>query len=74
VQNGETITVLVDPHQTDFAEIPGSPYYTSLQWVLSLVIAVVFAALTVAASRRAAIMVVRHRRVSTGPLHLVSSN
>jgi hypothetical protein len=74
VQNGETITVLVDPHQTDYAEIPGSPYYTSLQWLLGLVIGIIFAALTVATSRRAAIMVLRHRRVSASPLHLVKSN
>jgi hypothetical protein len=38
---GATVTVVVDPQNPGYAELPGSPYTSSRQWVIPLVIGLV---------------------------------
>jgi hypothetical protein len=64
VTQGSTFTVLVDPRQPSYAEIPGSPYGTTTGWVMSLLFAVVFGIVAGLISRHAILMILRHRRVS----------
>jgi hypothetical protein len=40
---GEQVTVLVDPQQVAYAELPGSPFTRSSDWIGGLVAAIVFA-------------------------------
>jgi hypothetical protein len=46
LENGETITVLVDPKQLDYAELPGSRFESSWLWIVLVVLAIVCAVLT----------------------------
>jgi hypothetical protein len=71
LQSGDTFTVLVDPRQPDYAEIPGAPFYTTGSWIEGLLFAVAFGCVAVFMSRRAIIMALRHRRVAHGRLHAV---
>jgi hypothetical protein len=64
VQQGGTLTVLLDPKQPGYAEIPGSPYDTTASWIKGVLITIVFGIITVFVSRKAVIMLLRHRRVS----------
>jgi hypothetical protein len=66
VQQGDTLTVLVDPQQPSYAEIPGAPYTTTSKWVGSMVITIVFGIVAIFMSRAAVLMVLRHRRLSRG--------
>jgi hypothetical protein len=66
VQQGDTLTVLVDPRQPSYAEIPGAPYTTTSKWVGSMVVTIVFGIVAVFMSRTAVLMLLRHRRVSRG--------
>jgi hypothetical protein len=73
VQSGDTITVLVDPRQPGYAEIPGSPYYTASGWIIGLIVTIILAAITAYLFRLAIVMGLRHRRVSHGRLHAVGA-
>jgi uncharacterized protein DUF3592 len=73
VQPGNTLTVLVDPKQPSYAEIPGAPYDSTSSWILSLLFTIVFGAITVVICRHAVVMQLRHRRVSRGRLHSVDT-
>lgn len=42
---GDAVTVLVDPQQLGYAELPGHPNTTAAQWALGFALAVVFALL-----------------------------
>jgi hypothetical protein len=42
--SGQRITVLVDPRQPGYAELPGVPFKTTVSWVLELAVALVFLA------------------------------
>ncbi|HXL94849.1 MAG TPA: DUF3592 domain-containing protein [Streptosporangiaceae bacterium] len=64
VTQGSTLTVLVDPRQPSYAEIPGSPYDTTSGWIVSLLFTIVFGIVAGLISRRAVLMILRHRRVS----------
>jgi uncharacterized protein DUF3592 len=64
VQPGQTITVLVDPRQTDYAEIPGAPFSTTSDWVVSLLFTIIFGIMAILITRKAVLMLLRHRRVS----------
>ena len=50
---GDEITVLVDPRQPGYSELPGSPSTTTENWVVALVLAVVVLAFAVFVTRRA---------------------
>jgi hypothetical protein len=73
VQPGDTLTVLVDPKQPSYAEIPGQPYHTTSQWIEFMLFTIVFGLVTAALCRRAVLMLRRHRRVSRGPLSAVAA-
>jgi hypothetical protein len=64
ITQGSTFTVLIDPRQPSYAEIPGSPYDTTTGWVLSLLFTIVFGIAVALISRQAVLMLLRHRRVS----------
>jgi hypothetical protein len=64
ITQGSTFTVLVDPRQPSYAEIPGSPYDTTTGWIVSLLFTIVFGILAGLAARHAVLMILRHRRVS----------
>jgi hypothetical protein len=59
---GDTISVLVDPQQTDYAELPGIPVESSWWFAAPLTLAVVFLALAVLITAEE----IRHRRRSAG--------
>lgn len=40
--SGDSVTVLVDPQQPGYAELPGHPNTTAVQWALGFVLAVLF--------------------------------
>jgi hypothetical protein len=71
VQSGDTLTVLVDPKQPSYAEIPGAPYYTTRSWIEALLFTIVIGGVSVFVWCRAGLMLLRHRRVSRGQLHAV---
>jgi hypothetical protein len=73
VQPGDTLTVLVDPRQPSYAEMPGAPYYTTGSWIEALLFTIVAGCVTVFVSYRAVLMLLRHRRVSRGQLHAVGA-
>jgi hypothetical protein len=64
---GDSATVLVDPQQLGYAELPGHPNTTAGQWALGFALAVVFALLAVwdARSLRRAIAMRRRLRAQT---------
>jgi hypothetical protein len=64
IMQGSTFTVLVDPRQPSYAEIPGAPYDTTSGWILSLLFTIVIGIVAGLVSRRAVLMILRHRRVS----------
>jgi hypothetical protein len=55
---GDTIRVLVDPQQADYAELPGIPVESSWWFAAPLTLAVVFLALAVLITAEE----IRHRR------------
>lgn len=59
--SGEPVTVLVDPKQPDYAELPGHAYTTAVQWILGFVLALVIALLAFA-DWRALVRVLAQRR------------
>lgn len=59
--SGESVIVLVDPKQPGYAELPGSRFVTSWEWIILLVLAVLFAGLTVL-DARALRTLLAHRR------------
>lgn len=58
---GDTVTVLVDPHELGYAELPGSPYVTQTQWIVLAAVAVLLIVLALL-SAIGLISVLRHRR------------
>jgi hypothetical protein len=63
--SGERVDVLVDPKQPGYAELPGSAFKSSWEWVVLVVIAVLFAGLAVldaVALRK----LLAHRRAARG--------
>jgi hypothetical protein len=58
---GDTVTVLVDPHELGYAELPGSPYVTTTQWIVLGAVAVLLIVLALL-SAIGLISVLRHRR------------
>jgi len=74
IMEGSTFTVLVDPRQPSYAEIPGSPYDTTSDWIAGLLVTIVVGILAGLVSRRAVLMILRHRRVSKPQFHLVGGN
>jgi hypothetical protein len=58
---GDTVTVLVDPHDLGYAELPGSPYVTTTQWIVLGAVAVLLIVLALL-SAIGLISVLRHRR------------
>jgi len=66
VQQGDTVTVLIDPRQPAYAEIPGAPFTTTSGWVMSLIITIVFGLVSILVTRVAVVMILRHRRGSLG--------
>jgi hypothetical protein len=73
VQAGDTLTVLLDPKQPDYAEIPGSPYYTTFSWVKGLLLTIATGIAAIVVSRKAVIMLLRHRRISLSGLRATGS-
>jgi len=73
VQSGDTLTVLVDPKQPSYAEMPGAPYYTTRSWIEALLFTIVIGGVSVFVWCRAGLMLLRHRRVSRGQLHVVGA-
>jgi hypothetical protein len=69
VQAGDTLTVLVDPKQPSYAEMPGAPYDTTASWIEALLFTIVIGCVSVFAWYRAVLMLLRHRRISHGQLH-----
>jgi len=72
IMQGSTFTVLVDPRQPSYAEIPGAPYDTTSDWIAGLLVTVVVGIVAGLISRRAVLMILRHRRVAKSHLQLVS--
>jgi hypothetical protein len=58
---GQSISVLIDPHQPTYAELPGSPDTSSHTWIWCTVAAIVTGLLTVLFAY-AYIQLHRHRR------------
>jgi hypothetical protein len=60
----EKVTVLVDPRDHRYAELPGAPSEDSAGWIELLVLAAIFAAIAVPQARSVARSVIRRRRQS----------
>jgi hypothetical protein len=58
---GQTIAVLVDPSQPGYAELPGSRYVDSSQWIISIVVTVILLPLDVLVIR-GTIQMIRKRQ------------
>lgn len=75
VHIGERISVLLDPRQPGYAELPGAPYRRAGGWILVSLIAALFAALACVEARslaRALALRRRHRRRSPTSLRPVA--
>jgi hypothetical protein len=63
--DGDTITVLVDPDNPGYSELPGSANTTNASWIVLLVFSVLMLAIAVLTTRRT-IRLFRQRRAATG--------
>jgi hypothetical protein len=61
--SGEPVTVLVDPKQPDYAELPGHAYTTAIQWILGFALALVMGLLAFV-DWRALVRVLAQRRAA----------
>jgi hypothetical protein len=48
---GESVLVLVDPHEPGYAELPGAPFKRTRDWVVMVILAVVSAAVAALEAR-----------------------
>jgi len=63
--DGDTITVLVDPNDPGYSELPGSPNTTNAAWIWLLVFSVLMLGVAVLVTRRT-IRLFRQRRAARG--------